>query len=132
MYLPLSRSRSKALAIILIAVGILLIPDIIAPTPGADLINLFVAKAISANLGYPYPSVLMATFLFGFALIGMGLLIYPYNTERLIVGRGKAAIHFLLSHPFLVAAAVVMFIILYYVVDVYYTSLEVYVNSLIG
>lgn len=130
MYLPLNRVNSKMLAIILIAAGVILMPDIISPT-GTDIINLTFSKFMSVNYGWDYAETVMLTFMAGFLLVFAGMLIYPYNTKRLLIGRLRFAVGYLIARPYMIVLAVIMLILMYYFIDQFYASIENYAASLI-
>lgn len=114
MYLPLNRESSKKLALILIAAGILLAPDIIVPTPLMDvLLNVPLAMVIAAVTGIEFFEAVLLTFALAFTLLLAGLLIYPYNTKQLIIGRFRAGLAFMLANPMLAVIAVVAFFVVY-------------------
>lgn len=136
MYLPLNREHSRKLALLLIAAGILLMPDIIAPTPFMDaLLNVPLAMFIAALTGMTFFDAVMWTFVFSFTMLAIGLLIYPYNTKRLVAGRLKAAAAWMFSHPVYFIVSIVIFITIYMwgnmLFGQYEEQLKVYVQQLV-
>lgn len=134
MYLPTNRYWSRRIAIIMIAAGILLLPDIIAPTPMMDvLLNLPLAMVIADIGGMSFTNAVMVTFGIAFILLLAGLLVYPYNTKRLMVGRLKMAMTWMLANPLLLVISIIIFIMLYWwggiFYDTYYQSVKSYVEG---
>ncbi len=103
MYLPLGRFWSKIIAGLLIAIGFVLAPDTLTMgfPPMSDLLNIMMATPLSEMLDTSYIVALVLTYVVAFMLIGLGFLIYPYNTKRLIWGRIHAGIRFATGHTLL-------------------------------
>lgn len=122
MYLPfVNRHQSKLIAVTLLIAGVLLAPDIIAPTPLMDvLLNVPLAMIIADLMSITYLEAFMVTYLISGLLILAGLLIYPYNTMRLINGKAKFAFRWIVTHPLMFAAAIVIFLIIYFSGSMFY------------
>ena len=132
MYLPLPRVWSKRLALVMIALGILLLPDIIAPTPLMDVfLNVPLAMVIADVWGFTYLNAFMMTYVISFMLLLGGLAIYPYNTKRLISGRLKASVYFIMRNPLLVALALIGLLLTYIVGQWAYDNLYEYAKTII-
>lgn len=138
MYLPLPRDWSKRIAIILIVAGILLLPDIVAPTPLMDLIlNVPLAMVIADVWSLSYIDAFMLTYVLAFALVATGLIIYPYNTKRLLVGKMKFAVRFIIRNPHMLIISIVVLVAVYmigqYAYDTFYEyAKEVISNAMLG
>jgi hypothetical protein len=120
----MNRKQSKLAAIALLAIGWVLLPDFMTmgTTPGADILNFLMATMLAGALNITFLEALMLTFGIGFALIAAGLLVYPYNTKRLLVGRCRAVAAFCAGNPVLVVAGLVIFIVLAYWFSLYYDT----------
>lgn len=130
MYIPLNRERSKRLAIFLIAAGILLAPDIIVPTPLMDaLLNVPIAMFMATVFNIGFFEAVLWTFTFSFTLMLAGLLIYPYNTKRLIVGRLKAGASFMMANPMMAVIAIVAFFVVYLWGSMIFAEYEVMIRE---
>lgn len=137
MYLPLNRIHSKKLALVLIVVGLILSPDILFPTIGTDIILNIPMAMILADLADTTLFVgLMATYTFAFLLILVGLLIYPYNTKRLMIGKAKTACMFVRSNPLMFIAAIVILAIIFWFgsefYDTYYQTVKDHAIQILG
>ena len=135
MYTPFGAATNRKLAIVLIAIGILMAPDMTVPTPFMDLlINVPLSLLISDLTGMSFQEAMLGTFILAYVSIAAGLLIYPYNTKDLLLGRLKAGLGFLMSHPYTAVAALIGLFLIWYFGDqwfrVYYDSLKAYVLTL--
>jgi hypothetical protein len=132
MYLPLPREWSRRVALIFIALGILLMPDIIAPTPFMDMVlNVPFAMVLADFLNMEYLNAFVLTYIISFVLIAVGLLIYPYNTIRLISGRLHAAIRFMLANPVFLLISIITIVIVYMMGQWAYDNLYEYAKEVI-
>lgn len=122
MYLPVNRETSRWIAWLLITIGVIISPDIVIPT-FTDFINVGMAMVIADLSGISYYSALMMTFTLGFTLIGLGLLIYPYNTKKLMISKIKIGVKFIISHPVILVCSVVFLLILYWYGSVFYDTM---------
>lgn len=132
MYTPFPEGVNRRLALILIAVGILLAPDVTVPTPGMDiLLNLPLAMLIAVIFDMTFTEAMMATFILAYTLIAAGLLIYPYNTKRLLIGRLNAGIAFIRSNPYTMIAAFMILFLVWYMGNEWFTAYEEQLRSYI-
>lgn len=133
MYLGTSRGMSKKIAIIFIIIGIMLIPDVIAPTPFLDLIiNVPLAFVFADLLGTTYLNAFVLTYVIGFVFILAGLLIYPYSTTRFANGRLKSGIRFMVQNPLIVVLALFGVILAYFFGQYLYDTLWVWARDTIA
>jgi len=133
MYLPMNRGHSRALAIILIAVGLIMIPDWLFPTIGTDIfLNLPLGMFLADLWEIEYLEAIIVTYAFGFAMIAIGLLIYPYNTKRMLNGRLKAGYHFMTSHPLLILAGIAIFFLMHMAGQWFYDTTFQHVKEMIA
>ena len=125
------------IALALILSGVLLAPDIIAPTPGMDaLLNAPLAMVMADVMNVTFLEAVMLTFVISGLLLLAGFLIYPYNTKRLICGRAKFALRWIMMHPFMFIAAIILFFVIYFMgslfYDTVYQSVKQYAINLWG
>lgn len=133
MYVPLNRIWSKKLAIALIALGILMMPDIIAPTPFMDLlINVPLAMVIADIWTMEYLDAFMVTYIISFVLVFAGLMIYPYNTERLIIGRLRVTVAYIIHHPGMLLIAIIGIVIVYFIGQWAYDNMYQYAKEVVS
>lgn len=134
MYTPLPARTNKVLAIILIAAGWLLLPDIftLGTTPGSDMLNVFIAGALSDMTWMSYHAALMSSFGFAFLLMLAGFLIYPYNTGRLLRGKARNVLALLAAHPALALIAVVSLALVWIYGNMFYGLVKDYAMTLGG
>lgn len=137
MYTPFSSMINRKLGIILIAIGILLLPDFVTLgfTPGADILNFMIAMPLSEALETSYDIALYYTFIFAFVMVGIGLLIYPYNTKRMIIGRLNIAKDWIITNPLIFIGAMLLFYVIWTFMnawnDVIYEYAKAYVLGVI-
>ena len=125
MYTPFSRETNRRLALFLIIFGVLLSPDITVQTPGMDLLlNVPIAIMLALVLNVAFVDAMMLTFVAAFLMIGIGLLIYPYNTKRLLMGRIHAGLAFVRSHPLMVLGAIILTLVTIYTVNSWFSAYE--------
>ena len=122
MYLPIGREASRKLAGLLIVIGIIMAPDVIIPT-FTDFINVGLAMVFADIFGISYFEGLMLTFTAAFTMLAAGLLIYPYNTRRLLIGKMKIGLKLMIANPMLVIAAVIMLLVLYWYGGIFYDTI---------
>jgi len=133
MYLPLPREWSGRVALVMIGAGVLLLPDVVAPTPGMDLLlNVPLAMIIADYFGMTYLDAFVATYVMAFGLMVSGLMVYPYNTKRLLAGRIHAGISFIIRHPLMVLFALIGLLLVYLVGQWAYDNLYIYAKEVIG
>ena len=121
MYLPINREQSRKLAGLLIVIGVIMAPDVIIPT-FTDFLNVGLAMIFADIFGISYFEGLMLTFTAAFTMIAAGLLIYPYNTRRLLIGRMKIGLKLMIANPMLVIAAVILLLVLYWYGGIFYDT----------
>jgi len=133
MYIPfLSRKQSRMVALFLVGMGILLMPDFIAPTPMMDLfLNVPLAMLISDLYSMTYLNAFMMTYMIAFALVASGLLVYPYNTKRLLIGRIKASATYIIRNPMMLIIAIVCVLIVYMIGQYAYDTVYAYAKEII-
>lgn len=103
MYLPLDRGKSRALALVLIIIGWILLPDFLTlgTTPGADMLNYMIGVQLDSLFGLEQGYGAYLTFIIaGIMFIG-GILIFPYNTKIMLISTFRKVLAFGMSHPFL-------------------------------
>ena len=113
MYLPFSAGVERKLAALLILLGILIMPDVIVPT-FTDFFNIGVATYLANTTSLTFLEGLLGTFIFGFALFIAGILIYPYNTRRLLLSKMKFGVAFIVTNPVRFAVILAILIFIYY------------------
>lgn len=115
MYTIFNRHQNKVLATILIVAGLIILPDFLIPTIGTDiLINIPLATLFVLIFNISSLTALILTYLLGFVLIALGLLIFPYNTMKLAKARIKAALRFITKRPELLIVLVIIFLIMFF------------------
>lgn len=129
MYLPLNRHWSKIVALVFIAIGMVLAPDVIPP-PMTDWINPILAAPLADYLQVTFIEALVITYIFAFLLIALGLLIFPYNTKRLLVGKMKAAFKFIRSNPLIFIGMVILMFIVMMLGQWFYDNLWEYAKQI--
>ena len=133
MYIGCNRLWSKRIAIVLIAIGILMLPDVIAPTPFMDLlINMPLAFFLADILAVSYLEAFVLTYVISFMLLLAGLMVYPYNTKHLINGRIKASVSFIRANPIMLIAAIIGLLLVYLIGQYLYDTLWQYARAVIG
>lgn len=136
MYLPINRIWSKRIALILIIVGLLIMSP--PGTTPDDFINFFLGAHVATVTGWDYTASVVFTYFMGIPIFLLGLLIYPYNTKRLLISYSHKAVHlcvYMLKHPIYLIAGIAGFILLWYIGFMYYsyiaTSVEIMVKNLV-
>lgn len=122
MYLPLDREQSKRLALALIAVGVVLIPDAVVPTFTDLIVNVPLAMILADQLSITFTAALAGTFLLGFALTLAGFFIYPYNTRKLMASKIKAGIAIIASNPSYAIIALIVLVLAWFYGQAFYES----------
>ena len=122
MYLPINREASRRLAAALIVIGVIMAPDVIIPT-FTDFINVGLAMLLADICGMTFFEGLMLTFTIAFTMIAAGLLIYPYNTKKLLIGKLKTIAGLMIANPMLVIAAVILLLVLYWYGGIFYDTI---------
>ena len=120
--MPINREASKRLATALIVIGVIMAPDVIIPT-FTDFINVGLAMLLADIFGMTFLEGLMLTFTIAFTMIAAGLLIYPYNTKKLLIGKLKTIAGLMIANPMLVIAAVILLLVLYWYGGIFYDTI---------
>jgi len=120
--LPINREASKRLATALIVIGVIMAPDVIIPT-FTDFINVGLAMLLADIFGMTFLEGLMLTFTIAFTMIAAGLLIYPYNTKKLLIGKMKLGLKLMIANPAMVIAAVILLLVLYWYGGIFYDTI---------
>lgn len=119
------------IALVLIFVGMALLPDIIVPFLPFDFVNFIIAMPLADILHITYAQAIMATFAFGGLLVILGFLIFPYNTKRLLSSKVKKMTIFVLRHPFLVIAAILLVFIMFMFFQYIYDTIWQYAKDFV-
>lgn len=129
MYIGTNRYWSRKIALMLVAIGVLLIPDAVIPTFTDLILNVPLAFVFADLLALDYAAALVLTFIMGFVFVLMGMMIWPYNTKRLLNGRMKSGIRFMISHPILIVFSIISLIIVYFAGQWMYDNLWQYARE---
>jgi len=130
MYLPLPARVNRVIGLALITIGFFL-----ATPPGFipdDFLDVIVAGFLTANFGIPpYTALFLSYTLIAWSLILIGAMIYPYNTERLLISSGKKVYRLIvkcLTNPVWFIGLVIGSLILYFIMHNYYS----YITSMVS
>ena len=133
MYLPVSRQWSRRIALVFIVFGILLMTP--PGTTPDDFLNFILGAHLANHLNMDYTQAVIFTYFLGFPIFLLGLLIYPYNTKRLLISYGNKAIKaglYIVRNPVYLIAGILFFIFLWYIGFQYYTYVATGVEDLIA
>jgi hypothetical protein len=112
----LTRSQSKYLALFFIVLGISLADPPFSALP-TDFINLYIAGKVSQWLSISFAlATLLSYTVIAWAIIGIGIWIYPYDSSRLLNGyinKAKRFIQRQLKSPASIALGIILFYVMY-------------------
>jgi len=94
-------------------------------------LNVPLAMLISDLYSMTYLNAFMMTYMIAFALVASGLLVYPYNTKRLLIGRIKASATYIIRNPMMLIIAIVCVLIVYMIGQYAYDTVYAYAKEII-